>query len=133
MSKASFAHVGLSCKDIDATVAFYSRHFGFHVAREIPLGSDKIVFLKLGEVYLELFTASGDAPEVFEKDGPAYPGYRHMAFTVDSVDGMIESLGAATEVTLGPLSFDDFIPGWRTAWIKDPDGRIVEITQGYKD
>ncbi len=36
-------------------------------------------------------------------------------------------------MTLGPLSFDTFIPGWRTVWVTDPDGIVVEISQGYTD
>jgi glyoxylase I family protein len=36
-------------------------------------------------------------------------------------------------VTLGPLDFDGFIKGWRTVWVSDPDGTIVEISQGHKD
>jgi glyoxylase I family protein len=37
-------------------------------------------------------------------------------------------------ITLGViLKVDDFIKGWRTAWLKDPDGNIVEVSQGYKD
>jgi glyoxylase I family protein len=36
-------------------------------------------------------------------------------------------------ITLGPISFDAFIPGWKTVWVKDPDGNIVEISQGYTD
>jgi hypothetical protein len=43
------------------------------------------------------------------------------------------SLAGEAEVTLGPLDFGDFIPGWRTAWVRDPDGVIVEISQGYVD
>jgi glyoxylase I family protein len=31
------------------------------------------------------------------------------------------------------MSFNDFIPGWRTAWIADPEGNIVEISQGFTD
>jgi glyoxylase I family protein len=42
-------------------------------------------------------------------------------------------MGAEARVTLGPLDFGDFIPGWRTAWVADPDGNIVEISQGYTD
>ncbi len=33
----------------------------------------------------------------------------------------------------GPFDFDAFIPGWRTVWVADPEGNIVEITQGYQD
>lgn len=36
-------------------------------------------------------------------------------------------------VSLGPLEFDDFIPGWRTVWVTDPDGVVVEVSQGYRD
>jgi glyoxylase I family protein len=42
-------------------------------------------------------------------------------------------MGSDAVITLGPLSFDAFIPGWKTAWIKDPENNIIEITQGYKD
>ena len=31
------------------------------------------------------------------------------------------------------MDFDAFIPGWRTVWVADPDGNIVEISQGFKD
>ena len=52
---------------------------------------------------------------------------------VRDICGVMEKALADAQVTLGPLSFDDFIKGWRTAWVKDPDGRIVEISQGYTD
>jgi glyoxylase I family protein len=42
-------------------------------------------------------------------------------------------MGNDAVITLGPLSFDDFIPGWKTVWLKDPEGNIVEISQGYQD
>ena len=42
-------------------------------------------------------------------------------------------MGADAKVTLGPMDFDAFIPGWRTVWVSDPDGNIVEISQGYVD
>lgn len=58
---------------------------------------------------------------------------RHLAFQTDSVDGFLATLGDAAEVTLGPLDFDDFICGWRTVWVRDPDGVIVEVSQGFED
>lgn len=133
MSTPTYAHMGYNCRDIAVTEAFYCRHFGFQRARAIPLGDDQIVFLKAGHVYLELFTAKGDPPEQYVNDGPAWPGFRHIAFTVDDVDATLAAIGKAAEVTLGPLAFDDFIPGWKSAWIRDPDGRIIEISQGYRD
>src|SRR5690349_11309139 len=118
-----FSHVAISCKDPIATERFYTKHFGFKRARVIPLGADQIVFIKLDNVYLELFKATETAPNPpAKKDGPAYPGWRHLGFKVENVDAKLAEMGDDARVTLGPLSFDDFIPGWRTAWVADPDG-----------
>lgn len=134
MAIPTYAHMGLNCKDMAVTEAFYCKHFGFRRARAIPLGEDQIVFLKAGDVYLELFQAKGDSPEPpYENDGPPYAGFRHISFTVADVDATLRSIGTAAPTTLGPLTFDDFIPGWKSAWIKDPDGRIIELSQGYRD
>ena len=130
----TFSHVAISCRDPIATERFYTKHFGFTRARVIPLGAQQIVFLKSGNVYLELFSAEGTPPgAAATNDGPHYAGWRHIAFTVDNVDAAIAAMGADAKITLGPLSFDDFIPGWRTVWVADPDGNIVEISQGYTD
>jgi glyoxylase I family protein len=129
-----FSHVALNCRDPLATERFYVRHFGFRRARVIPLGAEQIVFLKTGSTYLELFQAKGDPPgPAAEKDGPAHRGVRHIAFQVSDVDAKLAEMGAEATVTLGPLDFGAFIPGWRTVWLADPDGNIVEISQGYTD
>jgi glyoxylase I family protein len=36
-------------------------------------------------------------------------------------------------ITLGPIGFDSFIPGWRSVWLRDPEENIVEISQGFVD
>jgi len=129
-----FSHVALSCADPILTEKWYSKHFGFTRARVIPIGDDQIVFVKSGSVYLELFKASGESPiPAPEKDGPAYPAIRHIAFQVDDVDATLAAMGDEAKVTLGPFGFDAFIPGWRTVWVSDPDGNIVEISQGFTD
>ncbi len=129
-----FSHIGISAIDPVATEKFYTKYFGFVRTRVIPLGDEQIVFLKLDSVYLELFLAKGTSPEApFTKGGPEYPGIRHLAFQVDDVDAKLAEIGSAVEITLGPMAFDDFIPGWKTVWIRDPDGRIIEISQGYQD
>ncbi|MEU8837701.1 VOC family protein [Streptomyces roseus] len=137
-----WSHVGLNCADQKATEDFYTRYFGFSRARVVDLGEAKIVFLRKGDAYLELFAADtgparpalGVPPAVAGGDGPQTPGrMRHLAFQTDSVDAFLAELGDAAEVTLGPLDFDDFICGWRTVWVRDPDGVIVEVSQGFED
>ncbi|MFD7262778.1 VOC family protein [Streptomyces sp. NPDC059874] len=135
MAGPRWSHVGLNCKDQKTTEEFYTRYFGFTRARVVNLGDSRIVFLRKGDAYLELFAAgAGEPAREAHDDGPQAPGrMRHLAFQTDSVDAFLAEIGEAADVTLGPLDFDDFICGWRTVWLRDPDGVIVEVSQGYED
>lgn len=134
MIPVQFSHMAMSCKDPLAVERFYTQYFGFHRARIVPIGGGHIVFLRCGDAYLELFQATGDAVSALpDRDGPAYPGWRHIAFKVADVEAKLAEMGEAAQITLGPLSFDEVIPGWRSVWIADPNGSIVEISQGYVD
>jgi glyoxylase I family protein len=128
-----WSHVGLNCRDIDTTARFYMTVFGFRVARTVPLGDDRIVFLRKDDAYLELFSTPEAAPPA-SGDGPKPAGsVRHLAFQTEDVDAFLAGLDGVAPVTLGPLDFDAFIPGWRSVWISDPDGVVVEVSQGYRD
>jgi glyoxylase I family protein len=137
MTLQIFSQVALTCEDPITTEKFYTKHFGFRRARvaNLPNG-DRIVFIKMGDCafYFELFQAQEALPvPPPTNDGAQYPSVRHLAFKVDNVDAKLAEMGADAKITLGPLNFDDYIPGWRTVWIADPDGRIVEISQGFVD
>ena len=98
------------------------------------LGDEQIVFLRQGDAYLELFHATAGAIQEPAADGPQNAGpVRHIAFQTDDLDAFLTRIGDAVPISLGPLSFDDFIPGWRTVWLIDPDGVIVEVSEGYRD
>ena len=134
MPSLAFSHMAIACKDPLATERYYTKYFSFKRARVVSLGEEQIVFIRSGDVYLEVFQSKEEAvTPSFENDGPWFPGWRHMAFQVDDVDAKLAEMGDDARITLGPLSFDDFIPGWRSVWLADPDGNIVEISQGYVD
>ncbi|MCU7905952.1 MAG: VOC family protein [Candidatus Thiodiazotropha sp. (ex Epidulcina cf. delphinae)] len=137
MSMQIMSHVALACKDQVATEAFYTNYLGFRRVRVFPVDEDEqIVFIKMQDCafYLELFRAKEDSPlPAPTNDGPWYPTIRHLAFKVDSVDAKLAEMGNAVQVMQGPMDFDDFIPGWRTVWVSDPDGNIVEISEGFMD
>ena len=130
------SQLAITCKDQKVTEDWYCRNFGFRRARVAKLPDGKeIIFIKMADssFYLELFVADNDSPlPDAENDGYTLPGFRHLAFKVDDVDSKLAEI-LPLEVTLGPLDFDSFIPGWRTVWIKDPDGRIIEVSQGFQD
>jgi glyoxylase I family protein len=131
-----WSHVGLNCRDQAATEAFYTAWFGFRRARVVGEGPHRVVFLRSGGAYLELF-ASGEPPArrgAPLRDGPQRPGtIRHLAFQVTDLDGFLRRAAGRLEISLGPLSFDEVIAGWRTVWVTDPDGVVVEVSQGYRD
>lgn len=135
MASIKFAHVGISCNDQAATEKFYTAYFGFKRSRLVDLGSSKIIFLRNDDdVHLELFRADEERPVPRSvADGPHYAELRHLAFQVDDVDEVLKAMGTEARITLGPVGFDDFIKGWKTVWLKDPDGNIVEVSQGYRD
>jgi glyoxylase I family protein len=131
-----FHHLSLNCNDLRAIERFYSKHFGFQRARVIDLPDGRqIVFLKGGGIHLELFPAQGQRPASPDAntEGPLYPGVRNFSFQVDSVDAQLAAMGDEARITLGPLGFDAFIPGWRSVWLADPEGNIFQVTQGFTD
>lgn len=130
------SQLAITCLDQDVTEAWYVTNFGFRRARValLPDGK-KIVFIKMADssFYLELFWSDQPSPvEPAMNDGYTFPGFRHLAFKVADVDAKLAEINDV-EITLGPMNFDDYIPGWRTAWIRDPDGRIIEVSQGFTD
>jgi glyoxylase I family protein len=135
VAEVRFHHISLTCRDPLAVERFYTIHFGFVRARVVDLGNGgQIVFIRNREMYFELFQATADAPVApAEQDGYPWPSVRNISFMVDDVDRKLTDMGSAAVVAFGPLAFDAFIPGWKSAWLRDPDGRLVQITQGYHD
>lgn len=133
MTALVWSHAALNCADQARTEEFYTRWLGFSRARVVPLADATIVFLRNGPALLELFAAAGDAAGA-AGDGPRERGtVRHIAFQTDDLDAFLVGMGDAAQMTLGPIGFDDVIQGWRTVWLRDPDGVVVEVSQGYHD
>lgn len=132
--KLHWSHAALNCQEPARTEEFYRKWFGFERARVVPLGEDQIVFIRQGNSYLELFHVTAEPIKAPVGDGPQNTGIvRHIAFQTDDLDAFLAEIGDAAPISLGPLRFDDFIPGWRSVWLIDPDGVVVEVSQGYRD
>jgi glyoxylase I family protein len=144
LADVRWSHVGLNCRDQTETEEFYRRWFGFRRVRVVEDGGVRVVFLRQAEACLELFTADNAPAASPEKpadpdagargDGHPQPGIvRHIAFQVDDLDEFLVRAAGQLTISLGPLTFDRFIPGWKTVWVIDPDGVVVEVSQGYTD
>ncbi|MFH2142192.1 MAG: VOC family protein [Bacteroidota bacterium] len=136
MIKTSFLHIGVTCNNPAKFEDFYSEYFGFKRVKSVLLDNNKeLIFLKDDNNFcFEVFPMDEERPvPQAEGDGPHYPGWRHIAFIVENVDTKLVEMGNDAVITLGPITLDEYTKGWKAVWIKDPEGNIIEICQGYKD
>ena len=132
----TFSHIAVTCENPAAFEAFYTKHFDMYRGRTIDLGGgNEIVFLRNKKASTSRSSARKRIGQLHGLTATVHTmaGVRHIAFMVDDVDAKLAEMGDDAVVTLGPLEFGDFIEGWKTVWLKDPEGNIVEISQGYKD
>ena len=105
--------------DVPGLVRFYEKFLGMPPAWE----RSKDAEFRLGEV--KLFLHATYAPE------PGYPGpFDHIAFEVEDVDQACKDLRLeGLVVEIGPRDFD-----WgRSAYLRDPDGRWLELHQRFPE
>jgi glyoxylase I family protein len=135
MPDPSLHHISLTSDDPIAVERFYTKHFGFRRARVVDMGQGaQIVFLRGAGTLLELFRADEPKPVAQATgDGYHWSGVRNFSFEVDDVERKIAQMGPDANVTSGPTSFEAVVPGWRSAWLRDPAGNIIQITTGYTD
>jgi glyoxylase I family protein len=122
-------HAGMTCSDLDRTMAFYCGLLGLTLALRKTAPNGEVVFLDTGAGMLEIgcpvadITRSRDVP-------PHEAGIRHITFAFDNVDAMVARLNAAgIEAIEGPRPafFNEMLK--RVAFFRDPDGIIVELIE----
>jgi catechol 2,3-dioxygenase-like lactoylglutathione lyase family enzyme len=104
--------LALFTSDVAGVCDFYERGLGIAPAER----SDQHAVFLLGEVVLRIHVAVDPGPG----DPPADD---HVAFTVDGLDGRAAELAAAGVSIDGPRH----LPWGRSAYVRDPDGRLVEL------
>ncbi|MGZ8522105.1 MAG: VOC family protein [Candidatus Binatia bacterium] len=114
-------HVAIHVADLDRSVAFYERHFGFkHYFRQIGSGGLQIGYLKLGDTVLEL---------THHSDG-AMAGF-HFCLETDSFNETVEQLQRdGVKLLRAPHDTAAREPrenGWRRVVFAGPDGEQIEL------
>ena len=113
-------HIAIICSD-EKSIAFY-RLLGFEEIKRIsrPEHHDTIVWMQGNGTTLELFIDSTHPQRV---SNPETNGLRHLAFSVDDVVTMRETL---KEYNPEPIRQDGYT-GEKLFFVKDPDGLPIEI------
>ena len=124
-----FEHIGTTSRDLDRTIQFYRDLLGFRLVLRKPQASGELAFLDAGGGMLEVFAPAAEiAPS---RDIPAHEaGMRHLTLAVTDIVGMIAQLEAAgVEILERPRDAHNTELIKRVAFVRDPDGIIVELIE----
>ena len=129
MTLLGFEHVGMTASNLDRTIAFYCDLLGLKLALRKSNERGEMAFLDTGSGMLEI--ACPIAQVARSRDVPPHEaGVRHLTFAFDDVDEMAARLEAAGfEILEGPRPafFTEVLS--RIAFVRDPDGIIVELVE----
>ncbi len=128
-------HTSLSVADLDSQRAWYQRVLGLReVVEEFELAEPPVrtVVLRSGSgVRLELIERAGASRNhVYADplDAASTLGFGHWALSVDDLDAAFAAIVAAGGIEVWPPA-DAVAPGARFAYIKDPEGNLIELIQ----
>jgi len=117
---AGYSHVNLMVDDLDAAMDFYCNRLGFAVLPRPDFGPG--AWLGKGSAQVHLGVVDEMAPRV---------GFPHVAFHIPTA-AFAATVAALEEqdvaFVMGPSSREDFGVPVQTAFIQDPAGNIIELT-----
>lgn len=134
MTAVVFDHVGLSVADLDAQRRFYRDALGlFEVEEhfEMPEAHIRTVILRGADgLKIELIERGDSTSQEFADpyDGAGVQGYFHWALYVTDLEATFEHLlvAGASEVSPPAAAVRE---GARFAYVKDPEGNLLELIQ----
>jgi catechol-2,3-dioxygenase len=116
---ARLVEIALFTADVPRMIEFYERVLG----TEPRSRSESHAYFDVGETTILIHLVTDDE---LPHDAP---GGDHVAFAVAAQDTLSDELRGAGHDVIGPKVYD-----WgRSAYVRDPDGRIVELTQDRRE
>src|SRR4029079_9824758 len=128
-------HVVLTCRDVEATLRFYTEVLGMH---EVTFGNGRKA-LSFGRQKLNLHpvgkgadAASGHVAAIARAPTP---GSLDLCFIVgERIDAVVAHLAACgVPVEEGPLTRTGAVGPIRSVYVRDPDGNLVELANYYDE
>lgn len=127
-----FDHVGLNVADIEAQAAWYERALGLHRTHPFtvpPIEMTGVFLIDGNGIAIELVHRPGNVAGM-DAPNPAVAaltrGWGHICLRVDDVDALYEHLlSVGAESAMAPQESPE--PGVRFAWVRDPEGNLIEF------
>jgi catechol 2,3-dioxygenase-like lactoylglutathione lyase family enzyme len=139
-------HVGITVKDLDASIRFYHDILGLQFSNEpspwfdaeelgpavgVPGAALRQVSLLVGDTTLELLEYKSPPSETTAPLGSNSIGASHVAFLVEDIDAEKAALEAKGIDFFSAVNVVDegVLAGWRWVYFSDPDGYPLELVQ----
>jgi catechol 2,3-dioxygenase-like lactoylglutathione lyase family enzyme len=139
-------HVGITVRDLDASIRFYHDVLGLEFSNEpspwfdgeelsrgvgVPDAALRQVSLLVGDTTLELLEYSSPPSDTDRPLGSNSLGASHVAFLVDDVHAAKAELEAKGIAFYSPVNVVDegVLAGWRWVYFEDPDGYPLELVE----
>ncbi|KQL17500.1 VOC family protein [Cytobacillus solani] len=114
-------HAGILVSNLNDSIQFYKRMFGFSFEKYLTFQDEKIVFLRNGNVQIELIES---------EENPVRLHSIHIAWQVEDIEGWNRKLKReGLYPSEGPYSIRN---GWVTVFYEGPDREIIELIQVTK-
>ncbi|NNN08195.1 MAG: hypothetical protein HKL85_03255 [Acidimicrobiaceae bacterium] len=140
------SHVGITVKDLDASVYFYRDLLGLEIGTEpspvfdneelgaavgVPGASLRQVCLILGDTYLELLEYKTPPSQTSAPLLSHNIGASHIGFEVDEIFAVKAELEAKGIIFYSDVNIVDegVLAGWRWVYFSDPDGYPLELIE----
>lgn len=120
-------HIAIICSDYQRSKTFYTQTLGFKIINEVyraERDSYKLDLAVSEHSQIELFSFPHPPKRVSQ---PEACGLRHLAFSVDDVQAVVDEL-SEKQVICEPIRIDD-ITGKTFTFFQDPDGLPIELYQ----
>ncbi|MGW1345829.1 VOC family protein [Kribbella sp. NPDC002412] len=136
-------HVGITVRDLEASLAWYERVFGLTpefiaegsgpelaTAVGVPEAKLRFAFLRFGSCVVELLHYDNDREDTYDRSN-ADVGSAHVCIDVPDLQAAYDDLRSkGVEFLAAPLHIDDGpLEGCAFVYFKDPNGVTLELFQ----
>jgi catechol 2,3-dioxygenase-like lactoylglutathione lyase family enzyme len=135
-------HIGINVEDLEAAKVFFT-DLGFSVMGESTMEGellDEVTGLKGARTELVMLQAPDSQlcievvkyhqpvdPEGIRPGGANRLGMQHIAFEVDDLDGIVESLQQKGHDLVG--SVQNYENVWKLCYVRGPEGIVIELAE----